>query len=215
MPPGYDLILEGATAISGASPTRRKSGSARFTYDAASNTIHRRNLCEAIRFPSASSSWAARRKRSPSLLTTAPTRRWTPQILDILKQKHAPATFFVIGSNANRLSRICSSANTTKATRSAITPTRTRIWTRYRTAHIQLELNLTERLFESTLGVKTLLFRPPYGIDHQPETADEVALLPMPQSMGYMLVGARIDPHDWGEPGGVPPPPAERSSSSA
>ena len=27
----------------------------------------------------------------------------------------------------------------------------------------------------STLGVKTLLFRPPYGIDHQPETADEVA----------------------------------------
>ena len=25
------------------------------------------------------------------------------------------------------------------------------------------------------------------------------------QSMGYLIVGARIDPHDWGEPGGVPP----------
>ena len=25
--------------------------------------------------------------------------------------------------------------------------------------------------------------------------------------MGYLLVGARIDPHDWGEPGGVPPAP--------
>jgi cellulose synthase/poly-beta-1,6-N-acetylglucosamine synthase-like glycosyltransferase len=25
--------------------------------------------------------------------------------------------------------------------------------------------------------------------------------------MGYLLVGARLDPHDWGEPGGVPPAP--------
>ena len=98
----------------------------------------------------------------------------TPQILDILKQKHAPATFFVIGSNANRFPD-CSSANTTKATRSAITPTRIRTWTKFRARRSKLELNLTERLFDSTLGVKTLLFRPPYGIDHQPETADEVA----------------------------------------
>ena len=68
-----------------------------------------------------------------------------------------------------------------------------------------MELNVTERLLNSTLGVKSLLFRPPYGIDHQPETADEVAQLPIAQSMGYLIVGARIDPHDWGEPGGVPP----------
>ena len=67
-------------------------------------------------------------------------------------------------------------------------------------------MNLTERLFGSTLGVKTLLFRPPYGIDHQPETPDEVAQLPIPQGMGYLLVGSRIDPHDWGEVGGQPPP---------
>ena len=68
---------------------------------------------------------------------------------------------------------------------------------------------MTERLLNSTLGVKTLLFRPPYGIDHQPETADEVAELPIAQSMGYLIVGARIDPHDWGEPGGIPPAPAQ------
>ena len=81
-----------------------------------------------------------------------------------------------------------------------------------RISHAQLlvELNLTARLFESLLGARTLLFRPPYGIDHQPETAEEVELLPVPQSMGYVIVGSRIDPHDWGEPGGGPPPsPAE------
>ena len=50
--------------------------------------------------------------------------------------------------------------------------------------------------------MKTLLFRPPYGIDHQPETASEIQMLPIPQAMGYIIVGARIDPHDWGEPNG-------------
>jgi peptidoglycan/xylan/chitin deacetylase (PgdA/CDA1 family) len=69
-------------------------------------------------------------------------------------------------------------------------------------------LNLTELLLESYLGVKTTLFRPPYGIDHQPENASEIQLLPIPQSMGYAIVGARLDPHDWGEPNGQPPAPA-------
>ena len=31
-------------------------------------------------------------------------------------------------------------------------------------------------------------------------------MLPIPQSMGYIIVGARVDPHDWGEPNGGPPP---------
>jgi cellulose synthase/poly-beta-1,6-N-acetylglucosamine synthase-like glycosyltransferase len=56
--------------------------------------------------------------------------------------------------------------------------------------------------------VKTLLFRPPFGIDHQPETASEIQMLPIPQAMGYIIIGARVDPHDWGEPNGGLPPPA-------
>ncbi len=35
-----------------------------------------------------------------------------------------------------------------------------------------------------------------------------MAQLPIAQSMGYIIVGARIDPHDWGEPNGVPPAPS-------
>jgi cellulose synthase/poly-beta-1,6-N-acetylglucosamine synthase-like glycosyltransferase len=45
--------------------------------------------------------------------------------------------------------------------------------------------------------VKSLFFRPPYGIDHQPEYAEEVAQLPYPQELGYIIVGQRIDPDDW------------------
>ena len=62
---------------------------------------------------------------------------------------------------------------------------------------LRWELNLTQRLIESTLGVKSILFRPPYGIDHQPEYAEEVAQLPYPQELGYLIVGQRIDPNDW------------------
>ena len=76
-------------------------------------------------------------------------------------------------------------------------------------SQLQIELNLTELLIESNLGVKTLLFRPPYGIDHLPETASEIQMLPVPQAMGYIIVGAQIDPHDWGEPNGGPPPAAD------
>jgi peptidoglycan-N-acetylglucosamine deacetylase len=67
---------------------------------------------------------------------------------------------------------------------------------------LRWELNLTQRLIESTLGVKSILFRPPYGIDHQPEYAEEVAQLPIAQDMGYLIVGQKIDPHDWRQPYG-------------
>ncbi len=38
--------------------------------------------------------------RWPSPSTTAPTPEWTPKILDVLKQKQAVGTFFMIGENA-------------------------------------------------------------------------------------------------------------------
>src|SRR6201998_2629896 len=55
---------------------------------------------------------------------------------------------------------------------------------------------------KSPLGVKSILFRPPYGIDHQPEFAEEVEKLPIAQDMGYLIVGQKIDPHDWRQPYG-------------
>src|SRR5260370_9782803 len=62
---------------------------------------------------------------------------------------------------------------------------------------IHWQLNLTERMIESPIGVKSILSRPPYGIDHQPEYAEEVAQLPIAQDMGYLIIGQKIDAHDW------------------
>ena len=125
-----------------------------------------------------------------------PDPRWTPKILDVLKEKKVPGVFFVIGEQANRSPDILKREYAEGHEIGNHTYTHPKFDEISRT-WIHWELNLTQRLIESTLGVKSILFRPPYGIDHQPEYAEEVAQLPYPQELGYLIVGQRIDPDDW------------------
>ena len=143
-----------------------------------------------------------------------PDPEWTPKILDILKEKKAPATFFVIGESANEYDNIVKREYEQGEEIGNHTFTHPDFETIQEIADLEIELNLTELLLESSLGVKTTLFRPPYGIDHQPESASEIQMLPVPQDMGYVIVGARIDPHDWGEVGRREPPPVNDDRSA-
>ena len=63
---------------------------------------------------------------------------------------------------------------------------------------LQTELNMTERLFAAELGVKPLLFRPPYSIDTRilKQITRRARLRPL-KPWAYLIVGARIDPMDW------------------
>ncbi len=206
MPPGYDLVLEGDGDIWKFADTPQK-GSRTIRFDAASNTIvgdDYKTLPTSYRI----FQMGAVPYKIALSFDDGPDRTFTPKILDILKQKKAPATFFVIGSAANDDLGLIRREYDEGHEIGNHTYTHPQ-WEQTSRTQIDVELNVTERLLNSTLGVKTLLFRPPYGIDHQPETADEVAQLPIAQSMGYIIIGARIDPHDWGEPGGVPPASAD------
>ena len=64
-------------------------------------------------------------------------------------------------------------------------------------SYMKVELSLTEQLFASRLGIHTILFRPPYSIDPEPDTEDQVRPLEFIQDMGYITVGNKIDPNDW------------------
>jgi hypothetical protein len=64
---------------------------------------------------------------------------------------------------------------------------------------VDLELNLTERLFAAKLGVQPLYFRPPYSIDQEPDTNDQAAPADRIQDLGYVIVGDKIDTDDWDE----------------
>jgi len=125
-----------------------------------------------------------------------PDPEWTPKILDVLKREHAPATFFIIGIQADKFSDVTSRVYREGHEIGNHTFTHPDI-SSISSAFSRAELNLTERLFASRLGIRTILFRPPYSIDQDPDTADQVRPLEQTQEMGYVTVGDRVDPNDW------------------
>jgi cellulose synthase/poly-beta-1,6-N-acetylglucosamine synthase-like glycosyltransferase/peptidoglycan/xylan/chitin deacetylase (PgdA/CDA1 family) len=194
LPPGPDLILEGAGDIWHIVDVP-KAGRRSFTYDSNADVITSETY-DAIPLSYDIDQIGNAKNKIVISFDDGPDRRWTPKILDILKEKHVPAVFFVIGEAANTAPDILKREYNEGHEIGNHTFTHPKF---DEVSHTQVrwELNLTQRLIESTLGVKSILFRPPYGIDHQPEYAEEVAPLPYPQEMGYIIVGQRIDPDDW------------------
>jgi peptidoglycan-N-acetylglucosamine deacetylase len=125
-----------------------------------------------------------------------PDPQWTPKILDVLKREHAPATFFLIGIQADKFGDITQRVYREGHEIGNHTFTHPDIENISR-RFMKLELNLTEGLFGSRLGVRTILFRPPYSIDQEPDTADQVRPLETTQDLGYITIGDKIDPNDW------------------
>jgi peptidoglycan-N-acetylglucosamine deacetylase len=123
---------------------------------------------------------------------------WTPRILDILKKYNAPGAFFMIGEQAGdyvgvmkRVYREGHEIGNHTFTHPDISEISDR--------QVDLQLNLTERLFASKLGVQPLYFRPPYSIDQEPDTNDQAKPIDRIQGLGYVIVGNKIDTNDWDE----------------
>ena len=136
------------------------------------------------------------RKKVAITFDDGPDPEWTPKILDVLKKKGVKATFFLIGVEVEKYpgvaKRIFDEGHEI-GNHTFTHPDISNISKRY----FEVELNLTERLFESKLGVKPVLMRPPYAIDEAPDTADQVRPLELAQDLGYITVGEKIDPNDW------------------
>ncbi len=196
IPPGPDLILEGAGDIWHIADVP-KSGRRSITYDSTTDLITSEKY-EAYPLSYDIEQIGAAKNKLVLSFDDGPDRTWTPKVLDILKEKKVPGAFFVIGDEANRAPDILKREYAEGHEIGNHTFTHQKFDDISRT-QIKWELNLTQRLIESTLGVKSILFRPPYGIDHQPEYAEEVAQLPYPQELGYLIIGQKIDPNDWRE----------------
>ena len=128
----------------------------------------------------------------------SPDPEWTPKILDILKAKQVKGTFMVIGAEAvqhvgllQRIAREGHEIGSHTWTHPDISEISAR--------QLDIEINITERLFESKLGVQPVYFRPPYDIDEEPDTDDEAAPAYRIQQKGYIIVGNKIDTDDWNE----------------
>src|ERR1700730_5625462 len=206
IPPGPDLILEGNGDVWHFEDTP-KHGRRTFSYEPSTDLFTDENY-DAYPLSYDIDQIGAAKKKIAVTFDDGPDPQWTPKILDILKDKNVPATFFVIGEYASLRPEILKREYAEGHEIGNHTYTHPNFDDITKT-QIRWELNLTQRLIESTLGVKSILFRPPFGIDHQPEYAEEVAQLPRAQDMGYVIVGQKIDPHDWKQPGGKQVPAAE------
>src|SRR6202790_1179815 len=195
IPPGPDLTLEGSGDIWHFADVP-KAGRRSFVYEAATDLITDETYEEYPLSYDIDQLGGTTAKKVVLSFDDGPDPRWTPQILDVLKEKNVPAVFFVVGEEANQYPDILKReyADGNEIGNHTFTHPQ---FDQISKTEIKWQLNLTQRLIESTVGAKTILFRPPYGIDHQPEYAEEVSQLPTAQDMGYLIVGQRIDPDDW------------------
>lgn len=128
-----------------------------------------------------------------------PDEQFTPPVLDILKQEHVPATFFVTGLNAERnlpLLRRIADEGYEIGNHTTLHPDLSQASNQ----RLFLELNTCRRIIESITGRSTILFRPPYNADSEPGTPGELKPLIQAERENYYTVGESIDPQDW-QPG--------------
>jgi cellulose synthase/poly-beta-1,6-N-acetylglucosamine synthase-like glycosyltransferase/peptidoglycan/xylan/chitin deacetylase (PgdA/CDA1 family)/spore germination protein YaaH len=138
-----------------------------------------------------------------------PDPRFTAPVLDILRDRHVMATFFVTGIAAYQSPGLLERAYAEGHEIGNHTYTHTDL-DKMTTSQLRLELMLTQRLIQSRLGVSTLLFRPPFGVDEEAVSPTGFERLRAVQQLGYRIVGSQIDANDWGhEQDEVPPSPDE------
>ncbi len=125
-----------------------------------------------------------------------PDADYTPRILDILRREHVPAAFFLLGNNAERnipiVKRIYREGHEI-GNHSFTHPNMAEI----SLARAALELNATRLLIACITGHSTILFRPPYNADSEPETLEELKPVALSRQMSYLTIGENIDPNDW------------------
>lgn len=129
-----------------------------------------------------------------------PDPEWTPQILEALRSRGVPATFFMIGENAMGhpfLVHDLADAGHEIGSHTFTHPNLADVSVK----GTRLELNATQRVIEAYTGRSVRLFRAPYFGDAEPTTPDELVPAYTAQQLGYTNVGLHVDPNDWQRPG--------------
>ncbi|HWB65087.1 MAG TPA: glycosyltransferase, partial [Chitinophagales bacterium] len=125
-----------------------------------------------------------------------PDPKYTPEILDILKKENVPAAFFMIGQN------IESNIPLVKKVYDDGYEIGNHTFTHPNIAEItleraRLEMNATRRLIEIITGHSTVMFRPPYNADAEPQDLAEIIPVEESRKENYITIGESIDPQDW------------------
>jgi peptidoglycan-N-acetylglucosamine deacetylase len=194
VPPGQDVDMEDAGEILKIEE-RPSPGQRTITLDKDSGMISAEDFSK-LPSPYRIARYGASDKKIAITFDDGPDPNWTPKIMAVLDKYGVKGTFFLIGVQAEKFPALTKRLYQDGHEIGNHTFTHPDISGISR-GYFKLELNLTERLFAGKLGIKPVLFRPPYSIDQEPDTADQVGPLELSQDMGYITVGDKIDPNDW------------------
>jgi peptidoglycan-N-acetylglucosamine deacetylase len=196
VPPGQDVDMEGDGEILHIE-ARPTDGARELSIDKQTGLIDSESF-KSLPQPYRVARYGASKNKLAITFDDGPDPEWTPKILDVLKRENVTATFFLIGIQAEKFSGLTKRIYKEKHEVGNHTFTHPDI-SSIGSGYMKVEMNLTERLFASRLGIRTLLFRPPYSVDAEPDTEDEVRPLELTQSMGYITIGNKLDTKDWSD----------------
>ncbi|MEG6507768.1 glycosyltransferase [Methyloligella sp. 2.7D] len=125
-----------------------------------------------------------------------PDDRYTPQVLDILAEKDVKATFYIVGQNAfgslgllKRIYREGHDLGNHSFSHPDLNDSSP--------ARIAAELNATQRLFQSQLGVTTILLRAPYQGPELGFLESSPTLIKTANGLGYFWGPFNVDSDDF------------------
>ncbi|MBS1599258.1 MAG: glycosyltransferase [Bacteroidetes bacterium] len=154
------------------------------------------------KYDSLPSKWLARKygsqdkKKLVLTFDDGPDPVYTPQVLDVLSREHVPATFFLVGINAENnipiVKRIFREGH--EIGNHTFTHPNIAKVTRKRAI---LEMEATRLLIECITGHSTIMFRAPYNADFEPQKAEELIPVAIAREKNYLDIGESIDPLDW------------------
>lgn len=133
----------------------------------------------------------AKRKEKVVALTfdDGPHQVHTAEVLDVLKEYRTPATFFCIGSQAEKYPDVVRRISAEGHTVGNHSYRHTGRFPFYSVKNMEKDLRLTQRILERITGRPVTLFRPPFGVTN-PTVAKVV------KKTGYRTIGWNIRSFD-------------------
>lgn len=93
-----------------------------------------------------------------------PNPEFTPKVLELLKKHRAKATFFIIGKNAEKYPELVKEIENSGHIIGNHSYSHSNKFGFFSTSKIVWEIKKTDKVLESIIGKKPLIFRPPFGV---------------------------------------------------
>ncbi|GAB3161591.1 bifunctional polysaccharide deacetylase/glycosyltransferase family 2 protein [Microbispora hainanensis] len=128
-----------------------------------------------------------------------PDPRWTPRLLDLLREHNAKATFFVLGAHVAEhpeLTRrvVAEGHEIGNHTYTHADLTAVPAW------RVRVEMSLTQKTLAAAAGIHTRLARVPYSSGPGAAGLGQLAAMRLLGDEGYLVAFTDVDTQDWSRP---------------